>query len=317
MGVNSQLTDFLKAHVEPDAERERIKEAHTEVREMVEDLLGEVLDTSFVMGSYKRHTLVKRLSDDEKYDVDVMFVLNEDEELEGLLKTMAVAAESIVDQVDEIESFRIQKVSVGLRYKDNFSIDMVPGQLNEDGTFSIYDSREQKKVKTNPLKHIEVISNLNIARGELLKPLIKLVKRWKQENAISTLKSFHLEMLAVKVFEDTEVASLGEGLKLYFNEAKRITENGVKITDPIGGHDISGYLDNPENPQRREATEALSLAAESLNDALREEDNGNTELATRSLGRIYAPFRKAEDDTISQQLGATLAGSNAPRPWSN
>jgi len=316
MGVNSQLTDFLKTHVEPDTERERIKEAHTEVRGMVEDLLGEVLDTSFVMGSYKRHTLVRRLSDDEKYDVDVMFVLNEDEDLEGLLNTMAVAAESIVDQVEEIESFRIQKVSVGLRYKDNFSIDMVPGQLNDDGTFSIYDSREQKKVKTNPLKHIEVISNLNKDRGELLKPLIKLVKRWKQENAISTLKSFHLEMLAVKVFEETEITSLAEGLKQYFNEAKRITENSVKIIDPVGGHDISGYLDNPENPQRQEAVAALSLAAESLNDALREEGNGNTELATRSLGRIYAPFRKSEDDEISQTLGVTLAGSSAPRPWS-
>lgn len=317
MSVNSLLTDFLKAHVEPDVERDRIKEAHTEVRAMVEDLLGEVLDTSFVMGSYKRHTLVRRLSDDEKYDVDVMFVLNEDEDLDGLLNTMAIAAESIVDQVDDIESFRIQKVSVGLRYSDNFSIDMVPGQLNNDGTFSIYDSREQKRVKTNPLKHIEVISNLNMERAELLKPLIKLVKRWKQENAIKTLKSFHLEMLAVKIFEETEIPNLAEGLKYYFNEARRLTANSVAILDPVGRHDISAYLDSVDNPQRSQAVEALSLAAESLNDSLKEEENGNEDLSTRSLGRIYAIFRDENDEIISKELGGSLAGSGAPRPWSN
>lgn len=317
MSVNSQLTNFLKTHIEPDTERERIKQAHTEVRAMVEDLLGEVLDASFVMGSYKRHTLIRRLSETEKYDVDVMFVLNEDEDLDGLLNTMAIVAESIVDQVDDIDSYRIQKVSVGLRYNDNFSIDMVPGQLNDDGTFSIYDSREQKQVKTNPLSHIEVISNLNIERGELLKPLIKLAKRWKQENAISTLKSFHLEMLAVAIFTKTEIQSIAEGLMHFFNEAKRITENSIPIVDPVGGHDISAYLDNPDNPQRKEAVSALSIAAEALNDALREEAQDNTEISTRSLGRIYEHFRDSNDETISRGLRSTLSNENTPRPWSN
>jgi hypothetical protein len=284
---------------------------------MVEELLGNVHENSFVMGSYKRHTLVRRLSEDEKYDVDVLFVLNEEEDLEGLLDTMEIVAESIADQVDEIASYRRQKVSVGLQYKDNFCIDMVPGQLNDDGTFNIFDSREQIPVKTNPLLHIEVISTLNIKHGELLKPLIKLVKRWKQENAIKTLKSFHLEMLAVTIFNETGIPNLADGLKTFFNEAKRITENNVKIIDPVGGHDISGYLDSSDEPQRANAVTALSVAAESLNDALNEEVAGNEALSNRALGRIYSEFKNDDDETISQAIGASLAESSAPRPWSN
>lgn len=317
MSVNSLLADFLKSYVEPDVERDRIKEAHIEIRNMVEELLGDVHENSFVMGSYKRHTLIRRLSDDEKYDVDVMFVLNEDEDLDGLLDTMEIVAESITDQVDEIESYRRQKVSVGLRYKDSFSIDMVPSQLNDDGTYNIYDSRERKKVKTNPLMHIEVISTLNGERNELLKPLIKLVKRWKQENAIKTLKSFHLEMLAVKIFNEADIPNLAEGLKTYFNEAKGLTEKGTKIIDPVGGHDIAGYLDSDEDPQRSNAVEALSIAAESLNDSLRHEAENDVTLSTRALGRIYSEFKDEDDEAISQAIGASLAESSVPRPWSN
>jgi hypothetical protein len=316
MSINSLLTDFLKDKVEPDTERDRIKEAHTEIREIVEDLLSDVLENSFVMGSYKRHTLVRRLSEDEKYDVDVFFVLNAEEDLEGLLDTMEAIAESIADQVEDIESYRRQKVSVGLLYKDNFNIDMVPGQLNDDGTYNIYDDREQKPVTTNPLKHIEVISALNIERGELLKPLIKLVKRWKQENAIKTMKSFHLEMLAVTVFENTNITNLTEGLKTFFNEAKQITENRIPIIDPVGGHDISGYLDSEEDPQRANAVDVLSVAAEALNDALKAEADSDSTLANRALGRIYSEFRNDEDESVSNAIGASLTESTAPRPWS-
>ncbi len=315
MSLNSLLIDFLSNKVEPDIERDRIKEAHIEIRAMVEELLEDAYEASFVMGSYKRHTLTRRLTDDEKYDVDVMFVLNEDEDLSGLLDTMEIVAQSIVDQVDEIESYRRQKVSIGLRYKDNFSIDMVPSQLNDDGTYNIYDDREQKEVKTNPLKHVETISALNAKRNNLLVPLIKLAKRWKQENAPKMMKSFHLEMLAVHIFDANEIPNLRDGLKLFFNEAKRLTEDNVKIIDPVGGHDISAYLDSEDNPQRTNAVEALSIAADAMNDAVTQESESEP-LMLRAVGRIYSNFKNDNDETKSQNIRTSLEESNAPRPWS-
>lgn len=315
MSLNSLLSDFLSDKVEPDIERDRIKDAHIEIRAMVEELLEDVYETSFVMGSYKRHTLTRRLSDDEKYDVDVMLVLNEDEDLSGLLDTMEIVAQSIVDQVDEIESYRRQKVSIGLRYKDNFSIDMVPSQLNDDGTYNIYDDREQKEVKTNPLKHVETISALNANRNNLLVPLIKLAKRWKQENAPKMMKSFHLEMLAVQIFNENEIPNLRDGLKLFFSEAKRLTDDKAKIIDPVGGHDISAYLDSEDNPQRDNAVDALSIAADAMSDALEQESNNET-LMLRAVGRIYSDFKNETDTAKSQGISSALEESNAPRPWS-
>jgi hypothetical protein len=316
MSLHTQLKDFLANEVEPNLEREHIKEVHREVREMAKDLLGDILISSFVMGSYKRHTLIRRSDPSKKYDVDVMFVLDEKEELESLLDTMEVIAASMVDQVEGIKSYRRQRVSVGLIYDDNFSIDMVPGVANEDDTYNIFDSREAKLIKTDPMKHVSIISDLNAKNSELFVPLIKLIKRWKQENADQTMKSFHLEMLAVQIFETTTIPDLTAGLKKFFSEATVLTASSASITDPVGGHDISSYLDSFDNPQRDNAVAALEKASTALDDAVRHESESEDRLAERALGRIYSHFRTSADSSASAAISSGLAASNAPKPWS-
>lgn len=315
MSLHGRLQDFLANEIAPHLERERIKEAHHEVRAMTRDILENVLVTSFVMGSYKRHTLIRRLSEGEKYDVDVMFVLNEEERLDTVLDTMESVAISLTDQIEDVVSYRRQRVSIGLIYNDNFSIDMVPGLLNEDGTYTIFDGREGNPVRTNPLKHIEVISGLNAANDGLFVPLIKLAKRWKQENEVS-MKSFHIEMLAAKIFSDTQITDLTGALKKFFNEALTITANSTPIIDPVGGHDIAGYLDNPNNPQRTAAITALDKASTALDDAVRHENSEDDRLAERAMGRLYAYFQTKTDATTSATISTGLAASGAPKPWS-
>ncbi|MGB4758482.1 MAG: hypothetical protein WBP26_00315 [Candidatus Saccharimonadales bacterium] len=316
MSLHTKLVSFLADEVEPSLERERIKDAHREVRDMAKEILEDVLINSFVMGSYKRHTLVRRLDASKKYDVDVMFVLDEKEELESMLDTMEAVASSIADQIDGIVEYRRQRVSVGLIYDDNFSIDMVPGVANNDGTYNIFDSRELKPVKTDPLKHVSIISGLNSKNSDLFIPLIKLVKRWKQENASEVLKSFHLEMLAVKIFENAEISDLTSALKKFFNEAHQLTSAHATINDPVGGHDIASYLDSTDNPQRAAAITALNKASAAMDDAVKHENDEDDRLAERAIGRLYSYFKTDADDNTAASISSGLAASNAPKPWS-
>lgn len=318
MSMHDSLQTFLTDKIEPNLQRKRTKSAHRQVRDLVGEKLGDKLITDFVMGSYKRHTMTRRLKPDSKYDVDVMFVLNEDHELEELLNTMEEVAKEIVAEIDDIEEYRRQRVSIGLRYKDNFSIDLVPGVPADDGCYTLHDSKELKPVTTDPLRHIEFIKTVNIARGKALKPLIKLIKRWAQEVALEAdhgvFKSFHLEMLAAQLFEDREFSDYLDGLNQFFTEAYRITNASEKVLDPVGGGDISSYLDKPENPRRQEAIDALKKAKDAVADAVRHEADDEARLARRAMGRIYDHFN-TESGTAAA-ISSGLASSNAPKPWS-
>lgn len=316
MSLHTKLASFLADEVEPSLERERIKDAHREVRDMAKEILENVLIKSFVMGSYKRHTLIRRLDASKKYDVDVMFVLDEKEELESMLDTMEAVASSIADQIDGITEYRRQRVSVGLIYDDNFCIDLVPGIANDDDTYNIFDSRELKPMKTDPLKHVSIISELNGKNSDLFVPLIKLAKRWKQENANDIMKSFHLEMLAVKIFEQAEISDLTSALKKFFNEAAQLTEANASIIDPVGGHDIASYLDSTDNPQRAAAITALNKASAAMDDAVKHENDDDDRLAERAVGRLYNYFKTEADDNTAASISSGLAASNAPKPWS-
>jgi hypothetical protein len=318
LSMHDSLQTFLTDKIEPNFQRMHTKKAHLHIRGLVGEKLGDKLVTDFVMGSYRRHTLTRRLKPTSKYDVDVLFVLQEDHELEELLNTMEDVAKEIVDEVEDIKEYRRQKVSIGLRYKDNFSIDLVPAVAADDGNYILYDSAELKPISTNPLRHHEFIKTVNIARNKQLKPLIKLIKRWAQEVALEAdhgvFKSFHLEMMAAQLFEDQEFSDYLDGLNQFFAEAYRITKDSVKVVDPVGGGDIASYLDSPDNPRRQEAIDALKKAKDAVADVVRHEDDGDTRLAKRAMGRIYEHFNT--DSSTAATISSTLISSNAPKPWS-
>ena len=314
--LNDKLTSFLSEKIEPRLQRKKIKNAQTIVREIVAEHLAEHLEQDFLMGSYSRHTLIRKQKEDAKYDVDIMFILAVGEDLESLLDLMEPVARELVEKIDDAKSYRRQKVSIGLLYDDDFSIDMVPGLRNEEGDgYIIYDRYNLQSIHTDPQKHNAIISDLNSKKKELLIPLIKLIKRWKQERASDTLKSFHLEMLASNIFQDAELPSLLEGLSVFFKGAYTQIQSKKALIDPVGRHDISEYLDALDNPQRENAIRLLKIARDAVEDAVTHEQNDDSKLANRAMGRIYEYFSNTKEDLAAQAISSTLISNNAPKPW--
>ena len=315
LDLESGLKKFLEDKIEPRLQRKRIKNAKNIVGKSVAKKLEEDLVKRFLMGSYKRHTLIRKSSDASKYDVDYMFVLDDTFKPESMLDKIEEIAAELVKEINDIKKYRRQKVSIGLWYDDDFSIDMVPSVGTSDGNYIIYDSHNQQEIRTNPKKHNKIVSELNHKNKELLVPLIKLIKRWKQENADEILKSFHLEMLTVEVFRQKDLTNLLKGLSKFFEEAYKHIEDEKELTDPIGGHDISGYLDDKDNPQRKNAIKELLKAKNAVEDAINHEQKEEYDLARRAMGRIFSYFATSHDKKLAKTILPSLA--SAPKPWAN
>jgi hypothetical protein len=269
INLNSIIQEFITQEIEPDYERERIELEHTRVREILLRLLGDDISNHFLMGSYIRHILIKRLRDGDKYDVDIMIVFNKTkygtknlEELQYLTLNACLKVKDEINGIEETEfiiEVRPQKASIGFIYADNFRIDIVPAIEIENGeSYKIYDTRSGSPQVTNPEKHNRSLTDAN-KESQKLVPLIKLIKRWKDEKCGSVFKSFHLAMIAVELFEDQQLNTYLEGLRNFFKYAYDKTLESESVTDPANAeNDISSYLD--EEDIRTQAAALLNQA---------------------------------------------------------
>lgn len=67
-------------------------------------------------------------------------------------------------------------------------------------------------LSTNPREHIVLVGNADSAHKGRLKPLIRLMKAWNLANG-NHLRSFHVEMLIMKMWNDLEVGSWSHSVK--------------------------------------------------------------------------------------------------------
>lgn len=304
MNIHSELQVFLSEKIEPKLENAKIQREHERVRGILVQIFGEDLANHFLIGSYKRNILTKRLKKGEKYDVDIMIVFNKNKytskDLPELLNETYAAAltvQKIINEEDEkqsIQEVRIQKTSIGILYDDNFKIDLVPAvEIQNGAKYRIYDTRNKKTVVTNPQKHNEIITVANDYTEGNLVPLIKLIKRWKEENCRDTFKSFHLSSIAIDHFASNKIPSYIVGLRDFFEQAHIVTSKSEKVIDPANSNnDISSYLDEEEI--REFAIKEIVYALNTTQQVIDAVTNGKDEVAIQTLGKLYSHFKRKE-----------------------
>lgn len=184
MTPNSRFEEFLR-DIEPShTTKARASSAHTSMREFLsthEDF-GELLETSFLSGSYKRDTAIRPKASEgavERPDVDI------------IVQTTHTLSDSPAHVVDSLYSalksgyseVRKQQRSVGVE-TGNASMDVVPviAPEGDDGPFYIPDRKLEEWVETNPLRHTQWTTETNQTAGGRFKPLVKLMKWWRREN---------------------------------------------------------------------------------------------------------------------------------------
>tara|TARA_R110002110_G_C13467715_1_gene719485 strand:- start:11570 stop:12481 length:912 start_codon:yes stop_codon:yes gene_type:complete len=208
----------------------------TNVRNVIQsDMI--VLD-SFLTGSYRRCTLISPLS---KSDIDIFIILDP-----KYFRAQNNGPANLLDQVKRVlqKTFtKTPKISrngqaVTITFTD-FMVDIVPAFHRKNGGFLIPNSTRNIWISTDPKIHVEILTKKNQIQNGKLIPLIKMIKAWNRIHN-SFFQSFHLEVLALEVFDNIIISDYPSGVRYFFQKASKLVlqEN----LDPSGyGGDVGSY----------------------------------------------------------------------------
>jgi hypothetical protein len=236
-----------------------------------------VLD-SFLTGSYRRHTLIAPM---RNADVDIMVVLERSYRRRGPSAVLDLVKGALRETHPSSKISRNGQ-AVTISFTD-FTVDVVPAFTPwwDSSSLDICNSGDNTWIRTNPRKHIEISSQINQRTGGLLVPSVKMLKAWNRA-AGHPLRSFHLEVLAWKVFDPGWLsavwwgagAGMGsdpENVDRFFAEAPDQLRR--KLHDPARGEgDLGAYL---TDGAREDALSKLATAASRCARAAQMLDDGD------------------------------------------
>ncbi|MFO0578866.1 MAG: hypothetical protein U1A78_33095 [Polyangia bacterium] len=264
--VHEALYELLSDIQLTPEEIRRASDCHNEVRARLKGTLRGIKD-DYLSGSYGRRTAITPL-----HDIDVIIVLDRDVRAAlwrgAPVDTLRAMQAALRDSFPNSE-LTPQKRSVRIRYRQ-LDVDLVPAFESErEGVLEIPDRRASSWLLTDPDAVIDESPRLNQMNANLLKPIVKILKKWRDIWDIR-LSSFHLEMM---------IYSLGQFQRLEIDHA--LTEtfahlhravNGI-CPDPANPHiDLGDYLSPTE---RADVTRRLAAAFGQAIEALRLAESGN------------------------------------------
>lgn len=220
------LTDSLSRilrSVEPsEEEKEGARRSHRYLRDiLLTGNMESIIQDHFLSGSYPRATAIRPLD-----DVDVIFVVDPDHWKtpnpgalpvpSAVLQTFERALERRYPETQ----LRVQRRSIRLQMW-HLNVDVVPA-VSADGGGSerllIPDAENDTWIRSAPKLHGALATEINQKRGELFKPLVKLLKTWNLGAPEELLfKSFCVETIATRLFESAKLGSLQTGLVQFFD----------------------------------------------------------------------------------------------------
>ena len=300
-------------------ESDQISRKHSILREKLREKLP--VEDDFLTGSYARNTMI-RPKDEDKFDVDFFLAFSKkdygESELPDLLGIVKNALEQIKNDDADIEEIREQKRSIGVIYKDNFQIDVVPAiQIEKDRRYKIFDKNTLQAVESNPKLHGNNLTSANETSEsggiKRLVPIVKLLKFWKREKC-DYVKSFHLEMLAVEILGNEEIGSYSDGLAKFFtNAAQNLQTAGMK--DPANENNIiDEYLDS--DGTRNELLDLVIKEKGTAEKAIELEKNGNVDGAIEEWKEIFEGNKNSntrKDNSFSNS--PTFINRSPSKPW--
>lgn len=265
MDKNLHLDSVIKTHQitkEEDLLNEH-KEKNKEVKEALEGNYGENIYAPFNSGSYAKNTAINT-----KFDFDLVAPFKRNAfGSNGTLKEMYEDVyQFLYDKYNKNGDIVIrQKVSIGITFKTDLGevkIDVVTGrELNQDQykndenlnlyVYYKYGNIEagSERIKTNVKSQLNNIKDRTTTEKDSIRKIIRLLKVWKHNKGSYPTKSFFLELITLKTFDNEDVkGSLWDKLKIVLEYIRdNVTIDGFKLTDPgNGSNDLMDTLESFE-----------------------------------------------------------------------
>lgn len=237
---------------------------HKAIRAHLEGRLD--VETTFLTGSYARHTKTKKLK-----DVDIFCVVKRDGNDAGLrLKEPA----SVLGTVQTILKEKYDTVKLARRActivvgdeteddaEDIVSFDVVPAFVRKAGGYEIPDRISGLWVATDPTVHQDRATAKNAACNQMWIPFVKMLKGWNREAGKPVSPSFLLEVMALDIVEEPFTSYQQEFRHFLATAAEQV---GDVWPDPAGlGPDVNTSMDAGGKVKAATALAAALQIAES------------------------------------------------------
>lgn len=213
--IESALEEMKRSLELPPNERSRASYYQNLVRKRLEQTL-DGFQRSFLTGSYARHTAIAPLK-----DIDIFVVIDRDRRrdlVEGEPRRCINAVrDAAADALDRMQkSPMAQRRSIGLDFVSaDLKIELVPAfQTGRAEVFQIADRSSSRWILSAPRVHEYLSTAANEQSRGRLKPVIKMIKAWKNQSRLP-IKSFHLEVMCYEALP-TEPRSWSEAVGLTF-----------------------------------------------------------------------------------------------------
>lgn len=140
--------------------------------------------------------------------------------------------------------------------------------------------------KSTTKKHVELMSAQNAAHNSDLVPMVKMIKGWNR-NISDYFRSFHLEVLALEIFNGITISDFSSGARFYFDKGRALIAR--KNIDPAGyGDDVGRYINGRAAVEEAEAKFQLAYDR-----AVKAEDfatRGHTTHAFEMWSKIFGNY---------------------------
>lgn len=257
------------------------------VKEVVEE--GMEVTNSFLTGSYKRNTMIAPL---KEADIDIFVVLANkyyhnynNGQNGGQAGLLDLLRRTLLRTYTRTPHIARDGQAVTIHFND-FLVDVVPGFHAQGGGYIIANSIKQEWISTNPVRHVELISNSNQAHEYKLVPLIKMIKAWNR-NTGNFFHSFHLEVLALEIMKTVVISDYPSGARYFFDKGRSLISK--HNPDPAGSQeDIGAYINTTEK-----VNTAVSKFETAYNRAIKAEDyamRGYTQHAIEQWRLIFGDY---------------------------
>lgn len=245
-----------------------------EVKEALEKHFGSNLYAPFNSGSYAKNTAINT-----KFDFDLVVPFKRNAfGANGTLKEMYEGVyDFLYDKYKNVAEVKKQKVSIGLDFYpdgngNRIKIDVVPGrELNQDQyatdenlnlyVYYKYGNIDagSERIKTNVQAQIRNIKGRAESEKESIRKIIRLLKVWKTTKYDYPTKSFFLELVTIKAFDNsTMTGNLWEKLRTVLTYIKdNVTKTGFSLIDP--GNASNNLADTLNDYQKRQLADDMQI----------------------------------------------------------
>lgn len=175
--------------------------------------------SKFLFGSYKKKTTISHLGK----DVDVIFRIpkkdfyvyqNQENGPANLLTKVKNILKDTYSTTDKIKNW----TKVVLVDFQSFKVEVLPALENDDGTFTIPNTSDGDDWQIfNPKKEIDKFFDSNKKNGDLTRELIKIIKKWKIEKTVVSIKSYKIDVYVINFLENYDFINYPKLIKDFFS----------------------------------------------------------------------------------------------------